>query len=69
MKTTLLLNDETRPAKLMLQNIARTKVILREAVAVAGCNCDRWGHPCPGCDERKVQPKAELPISSDNRTT
>jgi hypothetical protein len=69
MKTTLLLNDETRPAKLMLQNIARTKVILREAVAVAGCNCDRWGHPCPACDERKVQPKPELPISSPAKQT
>ncbi len=57
MKTTLSLNDETRPAKLMLQNIACTKVILREAVTVAGCNCDRWGHPCPGCDEREVQMK------------
>ena len=32
--------------------------------AVAGCNCDRWGHPCPGCVERNRQPKAELPISS-----
>jgi hypothetical protein len=64
MKTTLLLNDETRPAKLMLQNIATTKVIVREAEAVAGCNCDRWGHPCVGCNEHKVQPKAEFPIPS-----
>jgi hypothetical protein len=52
-----------------LQNIAPTKVILREAVAIAGCNCDRWGHPCPGYDERKVQPKPERPISSGNQTT
>jgi hypothetical protein len=64
MKTTLLLNDESTRAKLMLHNIAQTKVIVRQAVAVAGCNCDRWGHPCPGCDERKVQPKVKLPISS-----
>ena len=69
MKTTLLLNDETRPAKLMLQNIAPTKVTLRETVAVVGCNCDRWGHPCLGCDERKVQPKAELSISSPAKQT
>jgi hypothetical protein len=20
-----------------------------------GCRCDRWGHPCPGCLERKLQ--------------
>ena len=29
-----------------------------------GCRCDRWGHPCPGCVERHLQPEAELPISS-----
>jgi hypothetical protein len=63
MKTTLLLNDESRRAKLMLQNVARTKVTLRETVAVAGCNCDRWGHPCPRCDQRNVEPKAERSIS------
>ncbi len=57
MKTNLLLDNETRAANLMLQNIAPTKMIVREAVAVAGCNCDRWGHPCPGCDEREVQMK------------
>ena len=28
------------------------------------CNCDRWGHPCPSCDEREVQMKAQVPISS-----
>ena len=20
-----------------------------------GCRCDRWGHPCPGCLEGKLQ--------------
>jgi hypothetical protein len=69
MKTNLLLNDETRPAELMLQNIAPTKAMLRETETVAGCNCDRWGHPCPRWEERKVQPKAEPPISSGNQTT
>jgi hypothetical protein len=33
------------------------------------CTCDRWGHPCPDCDERKIQPKAELPISSPAKKT
>jgi hypothetical protein len=69
MKTSLLLNDESRRATLMLQNIALAKLTLRETEAVAGCNCDRWGHPCPGCDERKVQRKAELPISSPAKQT
>jgi hypothetical protein len=69
MKTTLLLNDESRRATLMLQNIALAKVTLRETEAVAGCNCDRWGHPCPRCDEPKVQPKAQFSISSPAKQT
>jgi hypothetical protein len=64
MKTTLLLNDETRAAKLMLDDNALAKVIIRESAAVAGCTCDRWGHPCPGCDESKVQPKTKFASSS-----
>lgn len=27
------------------------------------CNCDRWGHPCPGRAEPKIQPRLELPAS------
>jgi len=62
MKTILLLHDEaTRPMRL-LENMAPI-VRLCETEVVAGCNCDRWGHPCPGCAERVVEPKAELPIS------
>ena len=63
MKTILFLHDEaTRPTQL-LQDTVSTKVPFRETKAVANCNCDRWGHPCPGCVEHIVQPKAELPIS------
>jgi hypothetical protein len=63
MKTILLLHDEaTRPTQL-LQDTVPTKAPFRETKPVANCNCDRWGHPCPGCVERIVQPKAELPIS------
>jgi hypothetical protein len=58
MKTTLLLDDKIRPTKLMLQNIAPTQVIPREIGPVAGCTCDRWGHPCLRCADREVQ----LPI-------
>ena len=47
MKTTLLLKDETAHTRLLLQNAAPDKVILHDAEAVEGCNCDRWGHPCP----------------------
>jgi hypothetical protein len=64
MKATLLLNDESETARLMLKDVAFDPVKVRETEAVAGCNCDRWGHPCSGCDEREVQMKAQVPISS-----
>jgi hypothetical protein len=69
MKTTLLLNDETKPTKLALQDLAPTKFILRETEAVAGCNCDRWGHPCAGCNDPKAQPKAQFSISAPAKQT
>ena len=63
MKTILFLHDEaTRPTQL-LQDTVPTKAPFRETKAVANCNCDRWGHPCPGCVERVAQPKPEVPIS------
>lgn len=49
MKMTLFLNDETVQTRLLLENTASAEVSLRETEAVAGCNCDRWGHPFPGC--------------------
>jgi hypothetical protein len=69
METTLLLNDETGPPMPGWQNVAGSKVTVRPSEGTPGCNCDRWGHPCPGCDERKVQPKAEFPISSPAKQT
>jgi hypothetical protein len=63
MKTTLLLNDEVIGAKLLLQNPSATKIPVGEAEAVAGCNCDRWGHPCVGCFKQNDQPEVQLPIS------
>ena len=59
MKTTLLLTDEAETARLMLKNIAFDELPLRDAEAHAGCNCDRWGHPCPGCVNRDVVLEAE----------
>ena len=64
MKTTLLLTDEAETARLMLKNIAFDELPVRDPKAHAGCNCDRWGHPCPGCVNRDVVPEAELPVSS-----
>jgi hypothetical protein len=46
MKTILLLHDEARRSVQLLQNAVPAKVPLREIEAVAGCDCDRWGHPC-----------------------
>ena len=63
MKTTLFLNDETVQTRLLLQNAAPAKVKLGEAEAVAGCNCDRWGHPCSGYGHSNVELKGERPFS------
>ena len=67
MKTILLLHDETTRPTHVLQDAVTIKVPFRETKAVAGCNCDRWGHPCPGCVEPRIQPKAQGPISSPAR--
>lgn len=64
MKTILLLHDEARRPTHLLQNAVSARVPIREIETVASCNCDRWGHPCPGCVERVVvQPTPDLPIS------
>jgi hypothetical protein len=32
-----------------------------------GCRCDRWGHPCPGCLERKPQTRTASPDLSSTK--
>ena len=64
MKTTLLLTDETERTRLMLKHVAFDGLALRDTEAHAGCNCDRWGHPFPGCVDRDMIPKAKTPVSS-----
>lgn len=39
------------------------------ATSTRSCNCDRWGHPCPGCAEPKIQPRVELSNFATNQTT
>ncbi len=53
MKATLLLSDEPETVRLMLKEITSGGVAVRQNEARAGCNCDRWGHPCVGSLERK----------------
>ena len=64
MKPILLLNDEPETMRLMLEEVTFGGVAVRESEARAGCNCDRWGHPCAGCLERNEPKKADAPISS-----
>jgi hypothetical protein len=64
MKTILLLHDEATQPTQLLRSALPAKFPVRETEAVAGCNCDRWGHPCPGCNEREVQMEAQVPTSS-----
>ena len=63
MKGILLLHDEATQPTRLLRNALPSKIPVRETEAVAGFNCDRWGHPYPGCVERIAQPAPELPIS------
>jgi hypothetical protein len=64
MRPTLLLSDEPETVRLMLNEGAIDELAARDSEAHAGCNCDRWGHPCPGCVERNIRPKVETPIAS-----
>ena len=64
MKTTVLLTDEAEITRLMLKDVAFDELRVRNIEAHAGCNCDRWGHPCPGCVNREIVPGAETPVSS-----
>ena len=71
MKTTLLLTNEAETTRLMLKDVAFDELLIRDTEAHAGCNCDRWGHPCPGCVNRDIVPKPETPVhhESNNEIT
>ena len=60
MKTTLLLTDETEITRLMLKDLAFNELPVRDTEPHAGCNCDRWGHPCPGCVKSDTQTHRDL---------
>jgi hypothetical protein len=44
---------------------AKSRVRQFERDAKAGCNCDRWGHPCPKCaeNERGTAPSSRTTLS------
>ena len=64
MKNTQLLTEEAQTTRLMLKDVAFEQLAVRDTDSHASCNCDRWGHPCPGCVDRDIVPKAEAPVSS-----
>ena len=68
MKPTLFLSDETETTRLMLKDVAVDELPVRDTGAHMGCNCDRWGHPCPGCVNRDLVPGMETPVSSQVKT-
>ena len=63
MKKILLLHDELRRSAQLSQNAMPARAPIGETKTVADCNCDRCGHPCPGCVDHIAQPAPELPIS------
>jgi len=69
MKPTSLLNDEPEIVRLMLEEVASSDVAVRESEARAGCNCDRWGHPCAGCVDRNVPPEATISSQLSSEVT
>jgi hypothetical protein len=69
MKPILLLNDELETVRLMLGEVTSGGVAVRESEARAGCNCDRWGHPCPGCVDRNVPPEATISSQLSSEVT
>jgi hypothetical protein len=62
MKPILFLTDETESAEPSLQNVAGIKVKAHAREGAPGCNCDRWGHPCPGWGHSNVELKGERPF-------
>jgi len=55
MKTLLLLNDKPADSAWLLPDAVSGTSPRPEPVA--GCNCDRWGHRCPGCVTHSLEPK------------
>jgi hypothetical protein len=64
MRPTLLLNDEPETTRLMLKEVTFGELAVGEREARAGCNCDRWGHPCAACVNHAIVPEAEALVSS-----
>jgi hypothetical protein len=69
MKPILLLSDEPKTVRLMLTEVRSGGVAMRESETRAGCNCDRWSHPCPNCVNRKVPPEAMIHHKSKSEVT
>ena len=51
MNTIPLLKENTDPTHTISSKLRH--VTIHEGEATPGCTCDRWGHPCPDCCERK----------------
>jgi hypothetical protein len=63
MKPTLLLSDEAETTRLMLKDVAFAELPVGDIEPHVGCNCDRWGHPCPGCVNHDTAPATETSVS------
>ena len=63
--TLLLTNETTRP---MLNDIAFEELPVRDIEGHAGCNCDRWGHPCSGRVDSDFLLKAETSVHRESNS-
>ncbi len=57
METSILLNARSGPPHPTWLQIGAPDRALLQVEATGRCNCDRWGHPCPGCVQPNVQPE------------
>jgi hypothetical protein len=60
MKPILFLNDQPETVRLMFEEVPSGSAAVSESEARAGCDCDRWGHPCPKRLKRNTQQKRPL---------
>ena len=62
MKPTLSLSDEAETTRLMLKDVALGELAVRDTEPHVTGNCDRWGHPRPGCVNPDILSDAETAV-------
>lgn len=59
MKLTSSLKDRVESTEINIGAVGRAS----EHGSNVGCTCDRWGHPCKNCIEKKDETKTTVPTA------